>query len=348
MNTPTENLREFDDHQLVSFVGDSRSGLEAFIAIHRGNRQKPSFGATRILSYQSKAEALRDALKLSRLMSYKTALAGLRYGGGKGVIILPAERNARTIREIFKCYAEKVNILNGSFITGADAGVGVGDVKLMRRSSPFIVGLTSNPVKFTALGLFQAIEVAVAEAFGTAELDKRIFAVQGAGQIGAALVQLLYKRAKKIYVADIDPAPLDKIKREFPNVEIVCHTAIHRQKVDVFSPCALGGALNSKTITGVRAVVIAGGANNQLENSAAGEQLHKLGILYAPDYLVNAGGLISVADEYENDRFDARRVGERLNIIGVTLRELLSRSKATGRSLNVLADELAESIFNGE
>lgn len=346
MNAQIESLEEFDNHKLVSFTFNKESNLEAYIALHRGSLSSPSFGATRIVSYGNKVDALRDALRLSRLMSYKAAMAGLDYGGGKGVIILPDDITTEQRSKLIAAYCEAVNYFGGHFVTGADVGITDEDMKVMHANSEYIVGVTSNPVLYTALGLFKGIEFCIQTKFGDTDLSKRSFAIQGVGKIGTALLDLLYGKAGKIFITDIDAKRLEKVKGRYPDVEIVSPEAIYEQEVDVFSPCALGNSLTSQTITKLKTVIIAGGANNQLQDQSVGELLYSLDILYAPDYVVNSGGLISVVDEYEHKQFDGERVKTRLNNIVVILKEIFSRSQASGKATNIIADAMAEEIFN--
>lgn len=335
----------FDKHSLVSFVTDPKTGLQGFVAIHRGSATVPAFGATRITSYKNITDALTDALRLSRFMSYKAALAGLPYGGAKGVIIEPKKISHRT--PLFKSYAEKINLFDGNFITGADVGVTQADVKIMKKLSPSFVGVSVDPVYYTALGILASARVAVKQAFGSSSFKDRSFAIQGVGKIGGAFLDLIYPEAKKIIVTDTDSKQLSKIKKQYPKIVVVAPQDIYKQEVDVFSPCALGHSLNTKTITKLKAKVIVGGANDQLETPSVGELLHKLGILYAPDYVVNAGGLISVVDEYEHKSVNEKRLTERVNNIGKTVKKILDISQKTGEATNLVADKLAEKIFNG-
>lgn len=346
MNNQNFNFRklsEFDNHKLVSYVHDAKSGLQGFIALHRGNEEHPSFGATRLWKYLSEAEALQDALRLSKTMTYKAALAGLKYGGGKGVIIYSPYKKTRAL---LKSYTEKINYLNGHFITGADVGLNERDVKIMRRYSPFIVGLSSFPEKYTASGLFLAIQVCLKEMFGTEKIEGRTFAIQGVGNIGREILRLLYRQNAKIFIADIDKKKIKIIKKLFPKIQVIKPSEIHKQKVDIYSPCALSSAINFKNISQLRCKIIAGGANNQLENSRVGELLHRLNILYAPDYLINAGGLISVADEYEHKNHNPKRVSQRLLHIKKTLEKIIKISKRKHSPTNLIANQLAERIIN--
>jgi glutamate dehydrogenase/leucine dehydrogenase len=211
-----------------------------------------------------------------------------------------------------------------------------------------MVGVSSDPVRYTGLGLKYGVDTVLDFLYGSKSFIGRSIAIQGVGKVGSTLVGLLYKDAKKIYVADTDNDQLRKIKRQYPKVEIVTVSQIYSQKVDIFSPCALGNALTAKNITKIKAPIILGGANNQLESPHVGEILHKLGILYAPDYIVNAGGLISVVDEYEHKKFDNSRILRRLNNVKVILRTVLKKSLELKKSTNRVADEMAEKIFNNK
>lgn len=335
-------LKEFDNHTSIISFHNTKTNLNGFIAIHRGGLKGPSFGATRLWDYQSESEALKDALKLSRLMSYKSALAGLKYGGAKAVIIKPKGSADHSIKN----YASYINLLGGHFITGADVGIDKTLLNIMAKQSPFIVGLRTDPVKFTVLGVFEAIQACLKEVFNTSSLEGRTFAIQGLGKTGAALLTYLYPQAKKVYVADIDKVKTKWAKTKFPNIEIVEPEKIDQLSVDVFCPCALGSAVNTKNITNLRCRMIVGSANNQLENDALGDKLFKMGILYAPDYLVNAGGLISVVDEYENRFPEEKRILQRVGNIGSTLQKIISKSKKTNKPTNLVANEMAEKIFN--
>jgi len=339
------HLPEFDGHKFVSFIQEKESGLRGVIAIHHGGSTKPAFGATRQWKYNSELEALRDVLRLSKTMSYKAALAGLRYGGAKGVIF-NTESSLKKRNQLLKAYAEHVNFLGGRFITGADVGVNREDVKIMRRTSPFIVGFNVNPVKSTALGVLSSIQVCLKELYGSEEIRGRSFAIQGLGKTGTELLKLIYGNGGETYASDIESDKIRATKRMFPKVRIVKPSEIYKRKVDVYSPCALSNCINHANVSELRCKIVAGSANNQLENAHMGELLHKLGILYAPDYIVNAGGLISVVDEYENKKRSGRRVAKRVKNIKRTLRKILNDSKKRNRATNLIADEMAKTFLN--
>jgi len=344
-NLEIEKLPEFDDHKLVSFVFDEKADLRGYIAIHRGGSKIPALGATRLWRYDSESDALRDALRLSRLMSYKAALAGLKYGGAKGVIIeTPAA--VRNRDHLFQVYAQKVHSLGGRFVTGTDVGVTDEDVKIMKKITPYVIGSQLDPAYFTAVGVVHSIQACLKRVFGSDTLTGRSFAIQGVGKTGSHLLRLIADQAKTIYVADIDSEKVKKVKWEYPSVKIVPPDRIHEQAVDVFSPSALSGALNSKSVPSLKCKIVAGSANNQLAEDYAGEILNKLGILYAPDYVVNAGGLMSVVDEYENRHSSKRRILKKVAKIKRTLEGIFDQSKRERRATNFIADEIAEKIFN--
>ena len=341
-HTSIETLPEFDDHTLLVTVVDQSSGLKAYIAIHRGGIKHPAFGATRMWNYPTDGEAIAEALKLSRIMSYKSALAGFKYGGAKAVIVFPKDRAQRSA--LLAAYARRVNYFRGYFITGADVGISLKDLRLMKKQTSFVVGFRSDPVAYTMLGVFYGIQISLKEVFGSAELKNRSFAVQGLGKTGTELLKLIYPHAKKIYVTDINKARMRSIKQDFPLVEPVAPHDIISQRVDVFSPCALGSVINKKTIKHIHARIIAGSANSQLENIEAGNLLYKKGILYAPDYVINAGGLMAVVDEYEHTHKDDNRLHRKVATIKHTLSEILAKSRRTHKPPHVIADALAEKI----
>lgn len=338
-----ENIQGFDKHRLVSFFYDEKTNLKGFIAIHRGGLHYPSFGATRIWPYDTEEEALHDALKLSKTMSYKSALAGLKYGGAKAVII-SSPTLIKNKNELLEAYAKKVNYFSGHFITGADVGITEKDVQILKKYSPYIVGTRVDPVKFTINGIFQSVQICLREVYGNDKLENRSFALKGLGKVGFGLLEKIGKQASKIYVADIDKNRLKEAINRYNNIEIVEPLEIEKQPVDVFSPNALSNCINGQNINKLRCKIIVGGANCQLENSNMGELLYKLGILYAPDYVVNAGGLISVVDEYEHKDYDEERINFRVNKIKTTLKNIFEISKKKKKATNLVADEISKEI----
>jgi len=350
--TELKQLREFDNHALVSLASDDGSGLTAVIAIHRANRAVPSFGATRFWQYAAPIEGVRDALRLARIMSYKAALAGLGCGGAKGVIIASGDpshvRGAERAR-LLETYAARVNLLGGSFVTGTDVGVTQGDLDTMRRVSRHIIGFNDNSTEFTAIGVFESVKAALTEAFGSPDLAGRSFAIQGLGKVGEGLLSRIYEPVGvkgAIFVSDINADVVERIKAKYPRVTVVAPSVIDRQEVDVFAPCALSGAVNKKNAATLAVKVVVGGANNQLETEAAGDALHARGILYAPDYVTNAGGLIAVFDEYQHPAYDRARVERAVLGIPETLRKIFAESRAENVAPSRIANRIAERIFN--
>jgi leucine dehydrogenase len=336
-----ESLPEYDNHIVVSTIFGRATELKAFIALHRKGKKHASFGATRMWSYASDVDALRDALRLAKLMSYKSAMAGLPYGGAKGIVFPPTHPNKRNL--ILKEYARHVNYLNGRFITGADAGVSQQDVKMMKKVSPFMVGVKSDPVEFTMLGVYYGIQICLQEVFGSDDLSNRTFAIQGLGKTGLELLKLIYPDAKKIYVTDINEKSISNARHLFPKIEVVSPTAIVSKRVDVFSPCALSHILNTETVPHIQASIVAGSANNQLASPEVGEMLYHHGVLYAPDYVINAGGLMTVVDEFEHKNHNRPRVEQKVASIQTTLKTILAKSKHMKKAPNIIADGMAES-----
>lgn len=349
INNDIEKEKEFDGHRFVSFLYDKDNNLKGFVAIHRGGVVGPALGATRVWKYKNEKEALNDALRLSRLMSYKSALAGLPYGGAKAALIEP-KGGIKNRKEFFSVYAKRVNYLGGHFVTGTDVGVTNDDVKIMSEVSPNFIGNKVDPAYFTGEGVIVGIKTSLKEVFGSDSVSGKTFAIQGLGKTGSSVANLLYKNgAKKIYITDENQdkiksfSKLDKIFESTPKADI------HKKKVDVFIPCALSGILNQKSIKEIKAKIICGSANNQLESKYAGELLYKKGILYAPDYVVNAGGIIAVADELQsNSNPDDKRIMRKVLDIEKTLLKIFMESKSKKLSTSFVADSMAEAIFNSK
>lgn len=341
-----KNWEEYDAHRAVySFVNDA-IGLLGFIAVHRKNADRPSFGATRLWHYQNQDCGLHDALRLARTMSYKAALAGLPYGGAKAVIIGNGQWQSRR-PELLAAYAAVVDELNGVFITGTDVGLDQNDLRAMGQNSKNFVGFNDNATEFTALGVFSSIQVCLERVFGSLNITGRRFAIQGVGKIGTALARLLYQDAAAIFVSEVNEEHLRKFIKEFPRCLIASPEEIHKQKVDVFSPCALSNSITAKIAGELACPIVCGGANNQLEREEVGSMLSAQGIIYAPDYVVNAGGLISVVDEYENEIYVPERVRGKVLRVRDTISKILDADARFHYGANVAANMMAEKIFNG-
>ena len=336
---------EFDNHKAVYRFEDLSVGLKGFIAIHNDNLG-PATGGTRMFPYVSEDEALRDVLRLSRAMTYKCALAGVRHGGGKAVIIGEPEKNKN---EKFLCaYARIVSELKGRFFTGEDVGISEDDVQVMLKESNSFIGrrgIAGDPSPYAALSTFYAAQVALSECCGQEDFFNRLVTVKGVGKVGSELLRLLIGVGALVSVADIKPAVISEVKSRYPQVKIVDPQEIHKQAVDIFSPCALGNDLNLKSINEILAKVICGAANNQLASPDVGDALFKAKILYVPDYVANAGGLINVVDELESDGYSKKRVLKKIENLKNTLRTIFLFSKQKNQPPHRIADRLAEDIF---
>ncbi len=340
------NHPEFDHHDSIHCFEDPASGLRAIIAIH-STALGPAAGGCRRWTYASDDLALTDVLRLSRGMTYKNAVAGLPFGGGKSVIL--AAEHAPKSRALFEAFGRAVDSLQGRYITAEDVGISVDDMRIVRGETPFVSGLPQNgasaggdPSPWTALGVFHGIEAAVAARLDAGSLAGIRVAVQGVGHVGIRLCKLLHEAGAKLLVADVDRENLATLCEQVP-AEVISPRDILFSDADVLAPCALGNVLNSETIPRIRAKVVAGAANNQLASVADGARLTDRGILYAPDYVINAGGVISVAHEYLG-KSTAKRVQSEVCRIPQRLQRIFADAESSARPTNVVADELAQQI----
>ena len=331
---------EFANHEDVVFICDPKSGLKAIIAVH-DTTLGPALGGCRVWPYATTAEALTDALRLSRGMTYKNAVAGLALGGGKAVIIAdPRQDKTEQMMEAFGAHVER---LSGSYITAEDVGVSPEDMEAVARRTSHVRGTSAtglgDPSPYTALGVFEGLKAAARHAFGTSDLQDRSVSVQGLGHVGFGLCELLHDAGASLLVSDIHGPAVEKAMAKF-SAKAVTPDEAHRVEADIFAPCALGGGLNARTIPQIRAKVIAGAANNQLQTADDGESLRKRGILYAPDYVINAGGVISIALAKPGENDEAVR--QKTLAIADTLSEIFRRADADNQSPERIADRIAE------
>ncbi|MBU0546338.1 ThiF family adenylyltransferase [Patescibacteria group bacterium] len=342
-----EFYTEFDDHDLVVEIDEPKAGLKGFIAIHRINENYPALGATRLWKYNCEEDALRDALRLSRLMSYKSAAAGLPYTGAKAALMAdPAGLENREL--FFRTYIEKVNELGGKFVTGTDVGLSDDDLKVMSDHSAFVIGYGVPAAYYTALSVLSGVKAGLREVFGNDDLSVRRFAIQGLGKTGFDLLKLLHSSGAKIFVADINETILERVKKEFPSILIVNQNDIHKQQVDVFCPCALSGSINNATIKELNCKIIAGAANNQLQDKKLGWELLERNILYAPDYICNAGGIISVVDQFENKIHDNDRILKKIDGLKKSLVSVFGEGKQKRQPTCMVADASFETIVSSK
>lgn len=333
------------DHEAVLYFQDAQTGLRGFIGIH-STKLGPATGGTRYMVYHSDAEALQDALRLSKAMTYKCALAGVPYGGGKAVIIADPKRPKT--REYLYAYGKKVSMLGGNYYTGEDVGIDQNDVKIMAEACPYINGrpeLGGSPSPWAALGVFYAMQAALEATFGTPSVEGKTFAIKGLGHLGIELCRLLYEGGGIITATDINPERVALAKEKFPRITLSSPESIHTLAVDAYAPCALGSEFHENNIQDLRCKIICGGANNQLVTPGIGTELFHKNILYIPDYLANAGGLINVVAEWEPSGYNRSHVLEKVKNIQNTAALVIALSQSEKQPTNIVADALAQDIF---
>ena len=341
------DLPDFDDHEVVHFVTDRASGLRAVIAVH-STHLGPGAGGVRFWHYAESGEAVRDALRLSRGMSFKNAMAGLPLGGGKAVILAGPDRAKSP--ELLAAYGRAVDALCGKYVTAEDVGVTVPDLVAVSGHTRYVSGLPvadgavgGDPGPHTSYGVFLGVKAAVRRKLGKDSLGGLRIAIQGAGSVASGLARRAAAEGARILVADIDAGRAQRVADETGG-EVIAADAILSADADVVSPNALGAILTPAVIDALRASIVAGGANNQLPTPAEGDRLHGRGILYAPAYVINAGGIINVASEYLQDA-DQAGVKARIERIPERLEQIWAESDATGRNPAAVADAIAVKLI---
>lgn len=344
---------DFDDHEMVHFVRDANAGLTAIIAVH-SSHLGPGAGGTRFWHYADPKDGLRDALRLSRGMSYKNAMAGLPMGGGKAVIVADAERTKTP--EILAAFGDAVEGLGGRYVTAADAGISEADIVEIAGRTAHVSGLPvtdpnsagGDPGPFTARGIYLGIKAAVRHKLGKDNVAGVHVAVQGTGSVGGGVARLLAADGAKLTLADIRKERARALAAEIGG-EVVAADAILTTSCDVFSPNALGAILNEDSIAALQTPIVAGGANNQLARAGHGAQLFERDILYAPDYVINAGGIVAVAMEYlarrDSKPASVQDVMDRIGKIPSRLEEIWSQSEASATPPDVVADRMAQRLI---
>lgn len=341
--------KEFDNHEHVAFYNDKDSGLQAIIAVHNTNLG-PSLGGCRMWAYKNSAEALNDVLRLSRGMTYKAAMADLKLGGGKSVII--GDPRQLKSADMMRSMGRFVESLQGQYITAEDSGIAVSDIQLMAQQTSYVSGIEAkyrydggpadgNPAPSTAYGVFMGIKASVKHKLGTDLKGVRV-AIQGLGHVGYRLAKHLHGEGAQLIVTDIYPDNLLK-SEQLLAAKIVAPEDIFAQDVDVFAPCALGASINVQTIEQLKATIIAGAANNQLAESDDGHRLTERGILYAPDYVINAGGVIDIYHQRMLSTASAMR--SHIENIGDTLLKIYEGSEQSGLPTHSVANTIAEERF---
>ncbi len=346
MNTPWDYV-DFDAHEAVHVITDAASGLRAIIAMH-STHLGPAAGGTRFWHYADDAEALTDVLRLSRGMSYKNAMAGLPLGGGKAVILADSARTKTP--DLVAAFGRAVERLGGHYVTAEDVGMSVDDMIAIAKQTKFVAGLPveggevgGDPGPHTSLGVFLGIKAAVRRALGKDSLAGLHLAIQGAGSVAGGVARRAAAEGARLSIADVSRERVKALAAE-TGATIVDPAAILSLSADVVSPNALGAILTEETIAALDTPIVAGGANNQLATRADGQRLAARGILYAPDYVINAGGIINVSTEYLGDG-DASLVRARIDGIPDRLERIWADSAATGRDPAAVADAMAQKLI---
>jgi valine dehydrogenase (NAD+) len=333
---------EYGEHEEVGEIWNRRSGLRAIVAIH-STVLGPSMGGTRCRAYATIDEARRDVLRLSKAMSYKAALAGLDFGGGKAVIV--GDPAAVKTEELLVDYARFIETFQGRYITAEDVGTTQADMDLIGEHTRFVRGTSASlggsgdPSPITAYGVVRAMEGTAAALWGSDSLAGRHIAINGVGKVGGPLAGLCVERGARVTVADVSASAVELV-RSAVTVEVTDPDVIHRVGCDIYAPCALGGALNDRTVPELACDAVCGAANNQLETPEMEAALRARGITYVPDYVVNAGGVINIAYEFGGHDPDAPRA--HVGRIYDTVLRLFEESTRSGEPLSVVADHLAE------
>ena len=338
---------DFDDHELVQFVTDRESGLRALIAVH-STHLGPGAGGVRFWHYPAGSDAVADVLRLSRVMSYKNAMAGLPLGGGKAVIL--ADEARRKTPEMLAAYGRAVEALGGKYVTAEDVGMSVEDLVAISKQTRFIAGLPvgegevgGDPGPHTSYGVYLGVKAAAKRALGKDSLAGLHIAIQGAGSVASGLARRAAADGARLSIADIDRERAEALARETGG-SVADPDQILFLEADVVSPNALGAILDEESIPQLRAPVVAGGANNQLATPQDGDRVQQRGILYAPDYVINAGGIINVSTEYLKDG-DAEVVRSRIEAIPERLNHIWDESIATGRNPARVAGDMARRLI---
>lgn len=348
---------DYDGHETIRRVEDPATGLLTFIGVHNGNLG-PALGGCRMYAYETEKDAIRDVLRLSRGMTYKNALAGLPLGGGK-TVIMGDPRSLKT-DALMAALGRAVESLDGRYITAEDSGTNEHDMITISKETSYVVGLPStegavggDPSPVTAYGVYKGIKACALRRYGDASLKGLKIAVQGLGAVGYALCKYMHEEGAVLIVTDVRAESLTRAQQEMPGVTVVAPDDIFDVEAHIFAPCALGAQINDNTVPRLKVDIVAGAANNQLETPAHGQMLKDKGILYAPDYVINAGGVIAVSYEYAERigrnpfSYDLTRENmmQHVEKIGLTLAKIFNIAESRDITTAQAADELAEAIF---
>jgi leucine dehydrogenase len=336
------DLPDFDSHEAVHVFADGKTGLKAVIAVH-STHLGPAAGGTRFWHYADSQAAITDALRLSRGMSYKNAMAELPAGGGKAVILANPSRIKP--QDMLDAFARAVDSLGGKYITAQDVGMSEADMVSLSRITPHVAGLPDqggDPGPYTARGVYLGVKAAAKHALGTDDLAGVHVAIQGVGSVGGGLARYLAQQGARLTLADVDTKRAGELAAELGG-DVVAADAIMDVEADIFSPCALGAILTGSTVAALKVKAIAGGANNQLATGPEGRMMADRGILYAPDYVINAGGIINVLRHI--DRADDAEINRRIDAIPGRLAAIWAESDASGVTPADVADNMAQKLI---
>ncbi|WP_186578019.1 branched-chain amino acid dehydrogenase [Aquibacillus kalidii] len=334
-------METYDYEQLV-ICQDKQSGLKAIIAIH-DTTLGPALGGTRMWTYESEEAAIEDALRLAKGMTYKNAAAGLNLGGGKTVIIGDPKKDKN--EAMFRAFGRYIQGLNGRYITAEDVGTTVQDMDIIHEETDYVTGISpafgssGNPSPVTAYGVYKGIKAAAKEMFGSDMLDGKTIAIQGVGSVAFTLCEYLHKEGASLIVTDINKEAVNRAVEAF-GAKAVDPDDIYSVDCDIYAPCALGATINDDTIPKLKAKVVAGAANNQLQEAKHGDELQHRGILYAPDFVINAGGVINIADELNG--YNKERALKRVETIYDNLTKVFEIAKRDHIPTYMAADRMAE------
>jgi leucine dehydrogenase len=332
-----------DGYQKVIEALDPSTNLHCFVALHNC-KLGPALGGTRIYPYASSEEALNDVLRLSKAMTYKSAIVENGLGGGKGVIIANPKKDKNDA--LLLSFADVINSLEGTYIAAEDVGTTTDDMMVLKRKTPYVCALpteksSGDPSRFTAWGVFQGMRAVAEKLWRTTSLAKKVIAIQGLGNVGSKLANILFWEGAELIFCDIDPSHVHKTCILY-GAKAVSAEDFWSVKCDILAPCALGGIINESTIPKLQCKAIAGSANNQLLTPENGIHLMKKNILYAPDYIINSGGISNAAAEFDPDGYNPVYVRDKVNQIYDLLLEIFNRSQRERKPANQIADEIAE------
>ncbi len=336
-------------YEKVIEVADAESNLHAFIAIH-STKLGPALGGTRFYPYNNPDDALKDVLRLSKAMSYKSAVVQDGLGGGKSVIIGDPKKDKNPL--LMGKFAEVLNSLNGKYIAAEDVGTNVEDMLVLRRDSPYVAALptlrsSGDPSRFTAWGVYRGLIAIAKTLWNKPSLKGKQILIQGLGNVGSKLAQILFWEGAELILCDTDPVKLEQHIHDL-GAKKCDPSDFSSIECDIFAPCALGGIINEETIPQLKFLAIGGSANNQLQTPEMGIALYERGILYAPDYIINAGGIINASAEFDKQGYNPKNARDKTAKIETTLLDIFERSKLEHKATNLVADELAEfNIKNG-